>query len=95
MISQFIHKKKDKSLELGEMSKLDESDKKEIFLQMASSKLINLEKLIQDKKEYLIMLNNNPEYKQKMKEKDADKNFKAWVVYSYPENVIIWDQVSS
>ena len=92
MLSQFIHKKKDKSLELGEMSKLDESDKKEIFLQMASSKLINLEKLIQDKKEYLIMLNNNPEYKQKMKEKDADKNFKAWVVYSYPENVIIDDR---
>ena len=40
------------------------------------------------------MLNNNPEYKQKMKEKNAYKNFKGCVVYSYPENVIINDKAN-
>tara|TARA_Y100000816_G_scaffold129523_1_gene91331 strand:- start:4409 stop:4780 length:372 start_codon:yes stop_codon:yes gene_type:complete len=34
------------------------------------------------------MLNNNTEYKQKM-EKDNDNNYKAWLVYSYPENIMI------
>jgi len=34
------------------------------------------------------MLDNNTEYKQKMGENN-DKMFKGWVVYSYPENIMI------
>lgn len=44
--------------------------------------------MIDDKKNYLSMLDNNTEYKQKMGEND-DKLFKGWIVYSYPDNVTI------
>ena len=88
MLSRFIPRKQKETIESSQMSGLDESDKKEIFLQMASSKLKNLEKLIQDKKEYLKMLDNNTEYKQKMGENN-DKMFKGWMVHSYPDNVTI------
>ena len=94
MLSKFKPKKKEEPepIQMSEMTEMTDmsemTETKELLLQRASTILLALEKMIEDKKKYLAMLDNNTEYKQKLGE-DYDKNQKAWVVYSYPENIKI------
>ena len=89
MLSKMISRKQKEKPEPIQMSEMTEINaKKQLLLERSSSILLTLEKMIDDKKNYLSMLDNNTEYKQKMGEND-DKLFKGWIVYSYPDNVTI------
>lgn len=63
------------------------TETKESLFHKASSKLLALEKMIDEKRKYLAMLNNNTQYKQKM-EQENDNNYKAWLIYSYPKMLV-------